>query len=428
MADDNKPTALVPFEGFRSELVARQDEIAALLPSTISREAFVNTAIIAAKGNPALLECDRRSLHKAVTAAATDGMKPDGKEGVILPQNEKVTVDGKDTWIKTARWQPMAYGIRKRARELDGVIVDCQIVHEHDHFRRIQGDDARIEHEPAPLGTDRGRPVGAYAVFRKGAEILHREVMDEKEIAAVRAISKQPNGLMWSKFTGEAWKKTVLRRGIKSVPVGDALRTVLERDDDTFDLTDRAHDITPAAPQLPPVRGPAIPVTWRAGDALEYVPVREFKERALAFIRGAQPAAALDWAKRNTIGLREFWAIDKDAALAIKAEIEKAAARQEPKATPLVEEPAAQSEPARPAEDGGQASMFAEDAAEPDDMEIVIRDAISEAGREKDPAKRRAIWDALPREQMTDEQVGRLRAAFEQMEQMAGKARGKAAA
>ena len=165
--------------------------------------------------------------------------------------------------------------------------------------------------------------MGAYAIFRKGADVLHREVMDEKEIAAVRAISKQPNGLMWSKFTGEAWKKTVLRRGIKSVPVGDALRTVLERDDDTFDLTDHARDITPAARQLPPVKGPAVPITWRPGEALEHVPVREFRDRALTFIRAQKPATVLDWAKRNTIGMREFWGLEKDAALAIKAEIER---------------------------------------------------------------------------------------------------------
>src|SRR5262249_41640818 len=112
MADDNKPTALVPYEAFKNELVARQDEIAALLPSTISKEQSANTAMVAVKQNPELLECDRRSLHKAVTAAAMDGMRPDAREGVILPQKEKVTVDGRETWVKTVRWQPMAHGIR----------------------------------------------------------------------------------------------------------------------------------------------------------------------------------------------------------------------------------------------------------------------------------------------------------------------------
>ncbi|HEY7550645.1 MAG TPA: recombinase RecT [Hyphomicrobiaceae bacterium] len=410
---DGTQTALVPYEAFKSELVARQDEIAALLPSTISREAFVNTAIVAVKSNPALLECDRRSLHKAVTAAAMDGMRPDGREGVIIPQKE----DGR----LTARWQPMAFGIRKRARELDGIIVDAQVVYEHDHFRRTQGDDARIEHEPAPLGTDRGRPVGAYAIFKKGAEILHREVMDEKQIAAVRAISKQPNGLMWAKFTDEAWRKTVVRRGAKTVPCSDALRTVLGRDDDLYDV---GRDITPPAPQLAPVRGPAIPVTWRAGEALEHVPVREFKERATAFIRSQEPAAVTDWAKHNALGLREFWGLDKDAALALKGEIEKAVARQ--KAMPLVEEPSA---PAS-AEPAGEAALFAQDAPEPDDREIVMRDLLAALGKEPDPKKRVAIWadSEQARQALTDEQVARLKAALDQMELQAGKPRGRAAA
>jgi RecT family protein len=104
---------------------------------------------------------------------------------------------------------------------------------------------------------------------------------------------------------------------------------------------------------------------------------------------------------------------------------EPAAARQELKPAPLVEEP---SPPAGPPDDAGQSSMFAEDAAEPDDMAIVIRDAITEASMEKDPAKRRAIFDALPRDRMTDQQVAQLTAAFQQMAEQAGKARGKAAA
>jgi hypothetical protein len=69
-------------------------------------------------------------------------------------------------------------------------------------------------------------------------------------------------------------------------------------------------------------------------------------------------------------------------------------------------------------------------AAEPDDREVIIRDAIAEASREKDSAKRRVIFDttAKARESMTPEQVERLRAAFDQMEQMASKpSRSKAA-
>ena len=39
----DQPTALVPYEAFRGEIVARGDELGSLLPSTISKESFVNT-------------------------------------------------------------------------------------------------------------------------------------------------------------------------------------------------------------------------------------------------------------------------------------------------------------------------------------------------------------------------------------------------
>ena len=68
--------------------------------------------------------------------------------------------------------------------------------------------------------------------------------------------------------------------------------------------------------------------------------------------------------------------------------------------------------------------------AEPDDIEVVLRDLITEIGKEPDPKKRKAIWDdsARAREVMSDEQLARLKAALDQMEVMAGKQRGKAAA
>lgn len=262
-ATPEKPTpkanavAVVPYEEFRRELQARAAEIAQLLPSTITREQFENAAIIAAKQNPDLLVCDRRSLHKAVTTAARDGLMPDGREGVILPQKEKQK-DG--SYILAARWQAMVYGVRKRARELDGIIIDAQVVYSGDRFKRVQGDDPRIEHEPAQLGQPRGKPIGAYAIFRRGSEVLHREVMDEGQIERVKSISKQPDGLMWSKFADEAWRKTVVRRGSKTLPCSDRLREVLERDDDLYDVgADRDPPVPPPAPPRRSIAAEAMP-------------------------------------------------------------------------------------------------------------------------------------------------------------------------
>lgn len=258
----------------------RAEELAKILSATtVNRDAFMVTAIVAVKRNPELLRCDRRTLHNAVTAAAQDGLMPDGHEGVILPQWEKIKSNGREQSILTARWQPMIHGIRKRARELGDVIVDAQVVHEADVFDWQQGDAPHITHKPECRGA-RGAMIAAYAIFRRGTEILHREVMLADQIQAVKGISKQPNGIMWTRFEGEAWRKSVVRRGIKSVPaIPEKLRTIVERFDElhTVDID----DATPA-PQIEPPREEAQAVAAQPVDR---------RARMIALRGGKAPSA-----------------------------------------------------------------------------------------------------------------------------------------
>jgi recombination protein RecT len=215
--------ALVTFAGFESELAQRQDEISSILPPHISIDRFRNTAIIACKQEPRLLTVERRSLHQAITEAAEDGLHPDGREGAIV-------IFGNE-----AQWTPMLYGLRKRAMELAGMILSAEVVHEGDHFVWHQGDDPRLEHVPAKLGTDRGQMIGAYAIFRKDGAIIHREVMDRTQIEAVRNTNRKwSSSIMWTKFAGEAWRKTVVRRAVKTVPCVPELERIIEREDRQF--------------------------------------------------------------------------------------------------------------------------------------------------------------------------------------------------
>ena len=61
--------------------------------------------------------------------------------------------------------------------------------------------------------------------------------MRKSQVLDVKSVVKAQNGLLWTKFEDEAWRKTVLRRGIKTVPsVPDALTRIISRDDDQYDL------------------------------------------------------------------------------------------------------------------------------------------------------------------------------------------------
>lgn len=273
------------FENFQTNLVASSEEIASLLPSTITWDRYRNTVIAAVKANPELLLIDQKYLKKSITQAAVDGLMPDGKEGVIIIQNEKVKVqkDGKtvEEWIKTCRWQPMLLGIRKRARELSGMIIDAKVVYKNDVFDWEEGDTPYIHHKPVALDEDTGPMVGVYAHFRLGNDILHREVMRKSQVMAVKEISKQPGGLMWTKFEEEAWKKSAVRRGIKTVPCHPQLETVIKRFDDMHDITpDRDPMEGPIGRRLAPPPPPAI----KRPEAQEADPVAD------AAIGVAEPA------------------------------------------------------------------------------------------------------------------------------------------
>lgn len=228
-------TRATSWQDFGNELKNREREIAAMLPTHIKIARFQACAISAIKQNPDLLNCTPRSLFTAVTKAAQDGLLPDGREGAILSYRTK---QKDNTYLEIAQWQPMIYGLRKRARELDNMLILAQVVYANDKFVWHEGDDPHIEHLPPPLGANRGAMLGAYAIFkREDGLVLHREVMSREQIETVQSKSRSPEGLMWKTFPEEAWRKTVARRGIKSVPVSEELENVARRDDEAFDFT-----------------------------------------------------------------------------------------------------------------------------------------------------------------------------------------------
>lgn len=74
------------------------------------------------------------------------------------------------------------------------------------------------------------------------------------------------------------------------------------------------------------IGGPALIVDWLAGQQLDNVPVGQFADRAMAFIRdnAEEPSTILVWRDRNKHSLREHWAAHPTDALEIKKAIESA--------------------------------------------------------------------------------------------------------
>jgi recombination protein RecT len=170
---------------------------------------FNRALLDAVNRNPGLLDMDRGALFTAIKTAAYMGLMPDGREGAIVPQKGKPT------------FQPMVFGLRKIAAK-HGFALESVIVYANDKFRVIQGDDAKIIHEPTPLGQPKGEAIGAYAIATDREGRKYREVMDMVELNRIRSLSRATgNDSPWAVHTDEMHRKTPVKRLWKSLPMHD---------------------------------------------------------------------------------------------------------------------------------------------------------------------------------------------------------------
>lgn len=189
--------------------------------------------MIAVQQEPKILECTPESLRREISKCAHDGLVPDSKEAVLLPY-----WDNKDK-VYIANYQPMVQGIIKRVKELGGVFqIVCNLVYEKDEFIVNEADPDSLVHKADPFSKDRGEVVGGYAIFRDDQKrVMHLEKMSREDFEKVRQASKAPDSPAWKKWTNEMYRKAVLRRGSKYVPINnDKIRALLERQDDMFDF------------------------------------------------------------------------------------------------------------------------------------------------------------------------------------------------
>ena len=230
-------------DGWRRELDAMAPQWQALFPSPQHMERFRRVVATAIGNNPALLQCDRRSLWSAATMAAQDGLNPDGRDGAMVIYNVKVKVDGKEEWQQHVKWMTMIGGILKKVRasgEIKEIAV--RVVREKDQFDYELGDNERIVHRPE-LEEDPGALRFVYSIVRTKDGGVYREVMSKKQIDKVKASSKSANG-PWKDWYDEMAQKTCLRKQSKILPMGAELEAMFERED-------AAHEIIPmAAPVL----------------------------------------------------------------------------------------------------------------------------------------------------------------------------------
>jgi recombination protein RecT len=151
---------------------------------------------------------------------------------------------------------PMLSGLLKLVRNSGELLsITSQIIYEKDVFKYwVDSDGEHLNHEPQ-MFSDRGNVIGAYALAKTKDSAVYIEVMTMNEISAVRNVSRSKDSGPWAgPFKHEMYKKSVLRRLIKRLPVSTDLDSVIKADDEdyAFDETDVSPD--PISQQAPTSR------------------------------------------------------------------------------------------------------------------------------------------------------------------------------
>jgi recombination protein RecT len=205
-----------PFESVGQALELMKPRLATALPPHLDADRLLRVVIAVLQNTPALLDCDRASLYRAVMTCAHLGLEPDGVLGQawLVPSRGKVQlVPGYRGFITLARNSGLVTSI------------NAQAVCRNDHFDYAYGLNERLEHVPA--GGDRGEITHfyAYAKFKDGGH--HFDVMSRSEVDAVRDRSESYQAYRAGKSEDSAWvngyaemgKTAVIRRISEYLPL-----------------------------------------------------------------------------------------------------------------------------------------------------------------------------------------------------------------
>ena len=262
MTDNQQTTRADKLNFVLRQLLARQEELEAVLPPDIPFKHFHAVVNQALRNNPDVLDATPVSIVNACVKAAYDHLRLDGREAALVTHRVNVARKGEpDRWETHAQYFPMVFGLVQQVlRGGEVIALEATVVYENDAFDMQRGTNPYIAHKPLVKG-DRGEPIGVYSIATYRTGYVGFEYMTEKQVLDVRAASKagekdgKPIGI-WKRWPDAMWKKTVIRQHRKTLPLGGR---------DIFDAEARemfeplpGQTTEPAAIPARPTRQPAL--------------------------------------------------------------------------------------------------------------------------------------------------------------------------
>lgn len=224
----NEMVPVKPIDRFKQELAMREGHLRSLLPQSMTVDKFQGIVVAAVADNMDLLDCDRGSLLKACLSAAELGLslnKSMGEADILKVWDGRMKKN-------VAQFRPRYKGLMKLALQAGEVLkIESRLVYSKDLFEVEEGIESRIIHKHGL--SDRGEKIGAYCVWKLKNGETQFEIMSKEEILSIRdrSSSKTKDGTIvgpWKTDEAEMWRKTVVRRASKYMPLStEAQRAVM---------------------------------------------------------------------------------------------------------------------------------------------------------------------------------------------------------
>ena len=233
-------TALNEFLGTKRKSLVK------IAPKGTDVDRIIRVAMFEAAKNERLVQCSPTSVYLALAKACELNLVAGGvlhRASLVPMWNRKAKTYDAELWIEYTGLMDLV----KRSGEVAHFVA--RVVHENDefdhHFDLEHGEvlKHRVNYE------DPGGLKLAYAVcyYKDGQRQV--EVMRKDQIDKIRSTSRSPDNGPWAQHTEEMWRKTVIRRICKYLPLTSDTTAVLEHDiqsdfdDDTWvDPANSGHD------------------------------------------------------------------------------------------------------------------------------------------------------------------------------------------
>ena len=208
-----------------------------VIPKHITPERIIQIATTVITRNPDIAKCTTSSLIGAVLQSAILGLDPTPQLGqcYFVPYwNSKIKKYEVQFMIGYQGYLELA----RRSGQIES--VSAYVVYEKDEFEVELGLEPKLKHKPNFTVVDRGQPVAAYAIWKYKDGGYYFEVMTKEEILKAKAVSKAAESPYspWNTFEEEMWRKTVIRRSRKYVPVNVEIQKAILTDEAVINVED----------------------------------------------------------------------------------------------------------------------------------------------------------------------------------------------